>query len=249
MLAVELSDIYAWTIDFFGIEKGDKFRVIYEEEYVDSTSLGISKIIAAEFVNRGDHFWAIPFEQDSVTSFYDEEGNSLRKAFLKAPLKYFSRISSGYSLKRWHPVLKYYRAHQGIDYAAPSGTPVSSIGDGTIIKRGYQKNGGGNYLYVKHNSVYTTSYMHLSKFASGMTVGKRVKQGQVIGYVGMTGLASGPHLDFRVMKNGKLVNPLKVKAPPVKPILEANKDSFEVVKNNTIDMLKAIDWDNPEKEE
>ncbi|MFC0875509.1 M23 family metallopeptidase [Saccharicrinis sp. FJH2] len=249
MLAVELSDIYAWTIDFFGIEKGDRFRVIYDEDYVDSTSLGISKIIAAEFVNRGDHFLAIPFEQDSTVSFYDEDGNSLRKAFLKAPLKYFSRISSGYSLRRWHPVLKYYRAHQGIDYAAPTGTPVLSIGDGTITKRGYQKNGGGNYLYVKHNSVYTTVYMHLKKFANGMYVGTRVKQGQVIGYVGMTGLASGPHLDFRVIKNGKLMNPLKVKAPPVKPILEANRDSFNVVKKNTIDMLKAIDWNKPEKEE
>lgn len=243
MLAVELSDIYAWSIDFFGIEKGDKFRVIYEEQYVDSTSIGISRIVAAEFLHRKEHYLAIPFEQDSVMSFYDEKGNSLRKAFLKAPLKYFSRISSGYSLHRWHPVLKYYRPHQGIDYAAATGTPVLSIGDGTIIKRGYQKNGGGNYLYIKHNSVYTTSYMHLSKFASGMYVGTRVSQGQVIGYVGSTGLATGPHLDFRVKKNGRLMNPLKVKAPPVKPVAKELMDTFKVVRNSTIDMLNAINWD------
>lgn len=249
MLAVELSDMYAWSIDFFGIEKGDKFRVIYEEQFVDSSSIGISRIVAAEFIHHKTPYLAIPFEQDSLLSFYDEKGHSLRKAFLKAPLKYFSRISSGYSLRRYHPVLKYYRPHQGIDYAAATGTPVLSIGDGTIIKRGYQRKGGGNYLYIKHNSVYTTSYMHLSKFANGMHVGTRVSQGQVIGYVGSTGLATGPHLDFRVTKNGRLVNPLKVKAPPVKPVAKELMDSFKVVKNNTIDMLKTIEWELPANED
>lgn len=241
MLAVELSEIYAWSIDFFGIAKGDKFRVIYEEEFVDSVSIGISKIIASEFRHLGNNYFAIPFEQDSILSFYDRDGNSLRKAFLKAPLKY-SRISSGYSLNRYHPVLKYYRPHQGVDYAAAYGTPVHSIGDGTIIKRGYQKSGGGNYLYVKHNSVYTTVYMHLSKFASGMYVGKRVSQGQTIGYVGATGLASGPHLDFRVYKNGRLVNPLKVKAPPVKPVAKDNMPAFKKTKDRTLTILNAIHW-------
>lgn len=241
ILSIELSDIYAWSIDFFGIAKGDKFRVVYEENYVDSISIGISKIIAAEFKHLGKNYFAIPFSQDSILSFYDEHGESLRKAFLKAPLKY-PRISSGYSLKRYHPVLKYYRPHQGVDYAAPYGTPVHTIGDGTITKRGYQKSGGGNYLYIKHNSVYTTVYMHLSKFAKGMNTGKRVTQGETIGYVGATGVATGPHLDFRVYKNGKLVNPLKVKAPPVKPVAKENLDAFNKKKAEIISLLNTIIW-------
>ncbi len=239
MLAIELSEIYAWSIDFFGIAKNDSFCLVYEEEYVDSVSIGISKIYGAVFHHMDHDFYAIPFTQDSVESYFDDEGNSLRKAFLKAPLRY-SRISSGFSNSRYHPVLKYYRPHHGIDYAAPTGTPVHTIGDGKIIAKGYQKSGGGNYLKIRHNSVYTTVYMHLHNFSKGMAVGKYVKQGEQIGTVGATGLATGPHLDFRIYMNGKPVNPLKVKAPPVEPVKEENLAEFALVVDSVKTLLREF---------
>jgi murein DD-endopeptidase MepM/ murein hydrolase activator NlpD len=171
-------------------------------------------------------FYAFQFEQDNTMSYFDENGNSLRKAFLKAPLR-FSRISSKFSNSRFHPVLKIRRPHHGIDYAAPAGTPVLAIGDGVIIKKGYQKNGGGRYLKIKHNSIYTTVYMHFSRYSKGMNQGAYVKQGDVIGYVGSSGLATGPHLDFRFYKNGTAVDPLKIKAPPVEPVKKQNIEQFE----------------------
>ncbi|MDB4334904.1 peptidoglycan DD-metalloendopeptidase family protein [bacterium] len=227
MLALELSDIYAWTVDFFGIEEGDHFKVFYTQNYVDSTSVGIESIDAALFNHRGVDYYAFNFQKDSVNyDFFDEKGQSLRKAFLKAPLK-FSRISSRFSNSRYHPVLKIRRPHHGIDYAAPRGTPVYTIGDGRIIARGYQAKGGGNYLKIKHNSVYTTVYMHLKGFAKGMVQGKQLKQGELIAFVGSTGLSTGPHLDFRVFKNGKPIDPLKVKAPPVEPVKDDDMERFK----------------------
>lgn len=243
MLALELSDIFAWTIDFFAIQKGDRFRVIFDEQFVDSTSIGIGEIYAVQFDHYGEENYAFLFDQDERWDYFDEKGTSLRKAFLKAPLK-FSRISSRYSNSRMHPVLRIRRPHHGVDYAAPKGTPVMSIGDGTVVARAYQKGGGGNYLKIKHNSVYTTTYMHLSGFGKGITTGTRVKQGQVIGYVGSTGLASGPHLDFRVSKNGSLVDPLKVKAPPVEPVKEENLARFSLAKDSLLIELQKIKWEN-----
>ena len=237
ILAVELSEVYAWSIDFFGLQKGDNFSVIYEETYIDSTFFDIDKIHAIRFDHANQFFYAFRFEQDSVWSFFDEKGNSLRKAFLKAPLK-FSRISSRFSNSRLHPVLKIRRPHHGVDYAAPKGTPVYAVGDGKVIKKGWDK-GGGRFVKIKHNSVYTTVYMHFSKFAN-VKVGDYIQQGQVIGYVGSSGLATGPHLDFRFYMNGKPVDPLKVKSPPVEPIKEENKELFikEVKKyQNTLDSL------------
>ena len=225
VLAIELSEIYAWTVDFFGIEKGDYFKVMYDENYVDSTSIGVGKVHAALFHHRGHDYYAFNFEEDSTWNFFDEEGQSLRKAFLKAPLK-FSRISSKFSHSRLHPVLKIRRPHHGIDYAAPSGTPVHALGDGRVIAKAYQKRGGGNYVKIKHNSVYTTVYMHLKGFAKGLNKGDHVQQGQLIGYVGTTGLSTGPHLDFRVFKNGRPVDPLKIDAPPVKPVKEENRPHY-----------------------
>lgn len=227
LLSIELSDIYAWTIDFFGIGKGDQFNIIYEESYVDDKPIHQLKVIAANFVHHNSDNYAFAFMEGEKDGFFDEEGQSLQKAFLKAPLR-FSRISSKFSNRRYHPVLKRYRAHHGVDYAAPTGTPVHTIGDGVIVKRGYQKNGGGNYLKIKHNSVYTTSYMHLSRFAKGMKSGVRVKQGQTIAYVGTTGLSTGPHLDFRVHKNGSAINPLKMKSPPVSPVKEENAARYKL---------------------
>ena len=239
MLAIELSEIFAWTIDFFGIQQGDRYKVLYEESYVDSLSIGINKIVGAWFHHNETDFWAVPFEQDSVRSFFDEEGNSLRKAFLKAPLR-FSRISSGFSHSRYHPILKIRRPHHGVDYAAPSGTPVLTVGDGFVTKVGYQNNGGGNYVKIKHNSVYSTTYMHLRGFGKGIKQGVYVKQGDVIGYVGSSGLATGPHLDFRFYKNGSAVNPLKVEAPPVEPIHEENMEAYGLARAFTMGLLKLL---------
>lgn len=237
MLANDLSDIYAWSIDFFGLQVNDSFTVVCNEQYVDTVSIGYGKILGCYFKHADAEFIAIPFFQNHVESYYDENGNSLKKAFLKAPLNY-SRISSRFSNNRLHPVLKIRRPHHGVDYAAPKGTHVFAIGDGRVIAKGYQPRGGGNYLKIKHNSVYTTVYMHLNGFAKGIGQGSMVKQGQLIGYVGSTGLATGPHLDFRVFKNGKAIDPLKVHAPPVEPISDSNRVAFDSVKAYTLKLLE-----------
>ncbi len=225
VLALDLSDIFAWSVDFFGLFKGDRFRVVYDELHVDSTSVGIGTIYSAWFEHRGERFYAFRFCQDSVYSYFDEKGNSLRKSFLKAPLR-FSRISSRFSGRRLHPVLKIYRPHTGVDYAAPAGTPVMALGDGVIIDMGYN-HAAGNYVKIRHNSVYTTGYNHFSRFGKGLAKGVRVKQGDIIGYVGSTGYATGPHLDLRFWMNGHPVDPLKVKAPSVEPIKPENIDAFK----------------------
>jgi murein DD-endopeptidase MepM/ murein hydrolase activator NlpD len=239
MLANELSEIYAWSIDFFGLQPADSFSVVYDEQYVDSVSVGLGKIHAAYFRHAGRDFYAIPFVQDSVESYYDVEGLSLRKAFLKAPLRY-SRISSRYSHSRMHRILKIRRPHHGVDYSAPSGTPVQAIGDGKIIeaKRGYNK-GGGNMIKIRHNSTYSTAYLHLAGFAPGIKQGIYVRQSDVIGYVGTTGLSTGPHLDFRFYKNGKAIDPLKVEAPPVDPVREENKLAFDSAKREALKLLNS----------
>jgi len=239
MLAMSLSDIYAWSIDFYGIKKGDKFRVIYEEDFVFGKSIGIGRIFAAQFVHAGEDFYAFRFTQNNEDSYFDDKGKSLKKAFLKAPLK-FSRVSSVFTRSRFHPVLKIYRPHFGVDYAAPTGTPVMSIGAGMVIAKGYQAAGGGNFLKIKHNSVYTTSYMHLSKFATGISVGKSVKQGEEIGYVGATGLASGPHLDFRVFMNGTPIDPLKMKSEPGLPIEAKYMKDYSLHRDSMMKQLTFI---------
>lgn len=241
ILSLELSKIFAWTIDFFGIQKGDRYRLIYDQQYVDSVPVGIGEIYAVEFDHYGEPNYAFRFEQDSIWDYFDDKGQSLRKTFLKAPLEYY-RISSRFSNSRMHPVLRIRRPHHGVDYAAPKGTPVMSIGDGTVIAKAYQKGGGGNYLKIKHNSAYTTTYMHLSGFAKGMTTGTRVKQGQIIGYVGATGLATGPHLDFRVHMYGKAIDPLKMKADPVAPVKEENMERYIVLRDSMMNELQKIKW-------
>jgi murein DD-endopeptidase MepM/ murein hydrolase activator NlpD len=237
-MAIRLSEIFAWTIDFFGIQSGDSFCVLYDEQYVDSVSIGIGKVYSAYFRHMGNDLYAIPFVQDSIEDYYDVDGNSLRKAFLKAPLTY-SRISSRFSNSRMHPILKIRRPHHGIDYSAPSGTPVVSIGDGVIIAKGWDNGGGGNYVKVRHNGIYSTAYLHLRGFAQGIHTGSFVKQGDVIGYVGSTGLSTGAHLDFRFYKYGSAVDPLKVEAPPVDPIHEDNKVAFDSVKTIILNDLRS----------
>lgn len=233
-LALELSEIYAWTIDFFGLQQGDSIRVFYDEQYVDSVRWGIGRIYAANFYHgkrwQEAYWFDIADYQATDTrcrGYFDAEGNSLRKAFLKAPLNY-KRISSKFTYARKHPVYKVVRPHTGVDYAAPAGTPVVAIGDGVVIEKGY-KGGGGNTVKIRHNSTYTTAYLHLSKYGKDIAVGKRVNQGQVIGYVGSTGASTGPHLDFRVWKGGTPIDPLKMVSPPVEPIPATLRPTFDSV--------------------
>lgn len=235
-LALKLSDIYAWSIDFFGLQKMDSFIVYYSELYIDNVPIGIDSIYSAIFYHANHPYYAIYFEKGDIKGYWDLEGNSLRKAFLKAPLS-FSRISSHFTYARKHPIYKTVRPHTGVDYAAPAGTPVMSIGDGVVIAKGY-KGGGGNTIKIRHNSVYTTAYLHLSKFASNIKEGTHVSQGQVIGYVGSTGSSTGPHLDFRVWKNGEPINPLKLESPPVEPIPDNLKAEFDSIKIPLIEILK-----------
>lgn len=238
-LAIVLSHIFGWTIDFFGLQKQDEFRVIYEQEFVDGKALDNFHILAASFRASDSTYYAIPFVQDGEELYYNECGNSLEGAFLKAPLDFY-RISSRFTNSRYHPVLKRYRAHHGVDYAAPAGTPVYAIGSGKVVAKAYQANGGGNYVKIKHNGTYTTTYMHLSRFAKGLKVGSTVKQKEIIGYVGSTGLSTGPHLDFRVYENGRPINPLTIKSQPKKPISEANRAAFSQVCDSLVLKLKGL---------
>ncbi len=236
-LAVDLSDIYAWTVDFFGLQKGDRFRFIYEEKFIGEKSIGTGRILSAHFSSGEKSIYAIPMIQKDKESYYDSTGNSLRKEFLKAPL-HFSRIASGFSSARMHPILRIVRPHYGVDYGAPAGTPVYSIGDGTVISATVEPE-AGRIIRIRHNSVYTTAYMHLSGFAGGIYGGVPVKQGQVIGYVGSTGLSTGPHLDFRFYKNGYPVDPLRVEAPPVEPVLDENREKFARISSVMIRLLSS----------
>lgn len=238
-LAVELAKIYGWSIDFFGLRKEDEFKILYEQEYVDGKSLSNFSITGAVFKHADSLYYAIPFMQDNEVLFYNEHGKSLEGAFLKAPLDFF-RISSRFSNSRYHPVLKRYRAHHGVDYAAPVGTPVYAIGSGVVIAKAFQAGGGGNYVKIKHNGTYTTVYMHLSRFASGLKVGKAVKQKEVIGYVGSTGIVTGPHLDFRVYENGKPINPLTVRSQPKKPVSAENMPRFTMIRDTIIGQLQRL---------
>ncbi|MDR2936863.1 MAG: peptidoglycan DD-metalloendopeptidase family protein [Rikenellaceae bacterium] len=237
-LALDLSDIYAWTVDFFGLQKGDAFRVIYDERRVDSTLLGTGRIWGAWFDSGGKRYYAIPFDQNEKISYWDESGNSLRKNLLKAPLQ-FSRISSKFSGGRLHPVLRIVRAHYGIDYAAPSGTPVHAIADGVITAKGW-RGGGGNTVKIRHPfNGLESGYLHLRGYAPGLAIGQRVSQGELIGYVGSTGLSTGPHLDFRVWQHGKPIDPLKIPSEPAEPVAESNRERFAVIRDMVVGGLDA----------
>jgi murein DD-endopeptidase MepM/ murein hydrolase activator NlpD len=240
MLALNLQNVYAWTIDFFSLQKGDRFRFVYDEIYVDSTSVGIRNIYAAQFDYYGKEIYAFRFEKNDSVGYYNEKGENLQKEFLKAPLDFF-RISSRFSGGRMHPILRIVRPHHGVDYSAPKGTPVKSIGEGTVISKGWS-GGGGNTIKVRHNSVYTTQYMHLSGYADGIYQGARVHQGQVIGFVGSTGLSTGPHLDFRVYMGGSAVNPLTIESPPAKPVDSKYMPEYTALKDSLLKDLKKIEW-------
>ena len=235
-IAAELSTIYAWTIDFFKIQKGDAFKVYYENNYIDGDYIGIGRILASEFTHAGKNFYAFYYkENDNYGEYFDIEGKTLRKAFLKAPVDY-KRISSKYNRRRKHPVTGRWKGHFGTDYAADRGTPIWSTANGTITRASYTKN-NGNYVKVKHNGTYTTQYLHMSKIKPGIKKGVYVKQGDIIGYVGSTGLATGPHVCYRFWKNGRQVDPYKQKLPPGNPIKDENIDDYRLVKDSLLQIL------------
>lgn len=217
-LALALADIFAWDIDFFvDLRPGDHYSFLYGQRFREGKLVGNDRIVAAHFQNGSTRHRAYYYQAPGKRAdYYDDQGNSLRKVFLKSPLRY-SHISSGFSKRRLHPILKIYRPHPGVDYAAPTGTPVAAVGDGRVISKKW-KNGYGRFIAIRHNSRYITSYGHLYRYASKIKVGSNVKQGQVIGYVGASGLATGPHLDFRMKKDGRFVNPLKNRLPAARPV-------------------------------
>lgn len=236
-LILSLADVYAWTVDFYHLQKGDAFKVVYTDRQVEGKSVGTDRIWAATFIHHNVPLNAYLFETEIMDDYFDEQGNSLRKAFLRAPVK-FSRISSRYSKRRFHPVQKRYKAHLGTDYAADTGTPILATGDGVVTASTYAKY-NGNYVKVKHNSTYTTQYLHMSKRA--VKLGDRVKQGDVIGYVGSTGLATGPHVCYRFWKNGKQVNPYRQKLPASKPVKPEKLEEFFKTRDALQKKLDAID--------
>ncbi|MEP1150607.1 MAG: peptidoglycan DD-metalloendopeptidase family protein [Balneola sp.] len=227
LVANGLSEIFGWEVDFFRLYKGDKFKVIYETRFVDDKPYGIGQIIAAEFEHRGEVYDAYFYESDEAFGYYDGVGNSVQKALLKAPFKYSQRISSNFSYNRFHPVLKKRMPHYGVDYAAPLGTPVIAVGDGEIIQSRYN-GAAGNMVKIRHNSTYSTAYLHLNGFASGVKEGRKVKQGQVIGYVGRTGRVTGVHLHYNVYKNDRPVNPVKLVLPPSKGISNEELETYKI---------------------
>jgi murein DD-endopeptidase MepM/ murein hydrolase activator NlpD len=236
-LALAMSQTFAWTVDFYSLQKGNWFKVIYTEYFVDDKQIGLGEVKAGVFYHGGKELWAIPFMQDSVTCFYDTLGNSMRKTFLLAPLEY-THISSRYSYARMHPIWHTVGEHLAVDFSAPSGTPVYAASDGTITTRTFQS-GAGNYVVIRHNSVYSTVYMHFSKFGE-YNVGDRVNQGDIIGYVGSTGWSTGPHLHYEVHENGKKIDPLTFEPPPAEPVDSAHMERFNKEKRKWIDQINKI---------
>jgi murein DD-endopeptidase MepM/ murein hydrolase activator NlpD len=229
VLAINLADIFAWDVDFFrDIQPGDSFRALVEKRYREGKPAGYGRILAASFTNQGVTYQAFLYKDgERAATYYDEKGRSVRKAFLKAPLS-FSRISSGFNMRRLHPITKRIQPHPAIDYAAPTGTPIMTVGEGTVTFAAYKRY-NGNCVKVRHPGGWETMYNHMSRFGKGIRAGTKVRQGQVIGYVGTTGRSTGPHLDFRMYNNGRVVNPLKVKSPPALPVSAKNMENFQTL--------------------
>lgn len=239
-LAMELLSIFGWEIDFaLDIRSGDRFSIIYEEMFKDGESIGTGDIIAAEFVNRGTTFHAIRHIDDNGRKqYFDAEGNSLRGTFLRTPMR-ISRVTSGFTKRRFHPILKEWRAHRGVDYGAPTGTPVLATGDGRVHSAG--RNGGyGNTVILKHGGRYSTLYAHLSRYGEGIRRGATVSQGDVIGYVGSTGLATGPHLHYEFRVNGKHRDPLSFETPKAAPIEDRYRDEFLAMAKDRLEQIADI---------
>jgi murein DD-endopeptidase MepM/ murein hydrolase activator NlpD len=239
-LAVKLAQLFSSQVDFFRISKGDNFKVIYDQKSINGAPLETGKIYSACFEHNKEKFYAFCFTQDGKDEYFDEKGQSLSKGgFLKAPLKFF-RISSKFSRRRFHPVQKIFKAHLGTDYAAPTGTQILTVGDGTVVEAQYSVF-NGNYVKIKHDNIYSTQYLHMSRIAKGMKRGKKVSKGEVIGYVGSTGLATGPHLCFRFWKNGQQIDGTKVKVMAhSESVKKYDMSEFEKIKNEMLQTLSAI---------
>ncbi|MEG0815221.1 MAG: M23 family metallopeptidase [Mucinivorans sp.] len=235
-LVARLEAIFKWSIDFYAIQPGDSFRVIYEEQFIDTVSVGVGRIFGAEFVHNNKPYLAVRFEQTNKNGnlevgYWDALGKNLRKNFLSAPLSFTARVSSKFGM-RVHPISRRRRQHNGIDYAAPSGTKVLCVADGVVTAKGWDRGGGGNRIWIRHGQGLESAYLHLRGFAKGLAVGQRVRQEQVIGYVGSTGASTGPHLDFRIRRNGKYIDPAKTPSTPTDPIAKGNKQAFDKMKND-----------------
>jgi murein DD-endopeptidase MepM/ murein hydrolase activator NlpD len=223
-LVQELVDVFQWDIDFFALQKGDSFSLVVKKKFAGADVTGYGPIVAARFTHSGQTFEAYRCDADGHPGYYARNGSPLRKQFLRAPLQ-FSRITSKFSVSRFHPLLHYFRPHHGVDYGAPVGTPVMTTADGVVATTAYNR-GEGNFIRIRHTSRVETSYLHLSRFAKGIKPGKRVTQSEVIGYVGMTGLATGPHLDYRVSDNGTWLDPLKLKSITPDPLRGQSLEAF-----------------------
>ena len=245
-LVDRLADIYAWRLNLNRIQPGDKFKIIFEEKQINGSTIGYGALKAAVFQHNGEPLYAIAFNQGNGVSYYDQNGKSFKKAFLKEPLEY-SRVSSRFTKRRFHPVQKRYKAHLGTDFAAPRGTPIRSVGEGLVVEAAYTR-GNGFFVKIRHNKTFTTQYLHLSKFAKGMRQGKKVLQGQTIGYVGSTGLSTGPHLCYRLWKNGKQVDALKVKLPLSEPVNRRHRNAFAATKEEIMKRMQALDLNEPKQE-
>ncbi|MEZ5043539.1 MAG: peptidoglycan DD-metalloendopeptidase family protein [Saprospiraceae bacterium] len=239
-LTDKMEDALQWSIDFHHLQKGDEFKLVYDQNYIEGEEVGVGKVYAAYYKNAGkNEYYAIYFENDKDKGYYDLNGKPMKTSFLKAPVK-ASRISSYYNLNRLHPILKYRRPHYGTDYAAPYGTPIMAIGDGVVLQASYT-GGNGNFVKLKHNDNIETQYLHMQKFAEGIRPGVHVKQGQTIGYVGATGLATGPHVCFRFWKNGQQINHLNLNFPPAAPLPDKDLPAFHQIKDQYLKLLKAIE--------
>lgn len=239
-LAVKMEDALGYSVDFHHIQDNDKFKLIYDELYIDGEPVGIGQLKAAFFEHQKKPYYAYHYEDDAYNGFFDDEGRPMKKAFLKSPVKY-TRISSPFNLRRFHPVLRRVKAHLGTDYAAPRGTPIYAVANGTVSRSGYGR-GNGNFVKIKHDGVYSTQYLHMSKIASTAKTGMRVKQGDVIGYVGSTGLATGPHVCFRFWKNNKQVDHRKENLPAPEPMSEEHLAIFKGLNKDLRTELDVITY-------
>lgn len=230
LLAQKLAKVFAWQVDFFSLRSGDQFKTLYEDRYVDDEYYGVGEVLAAQLEHRGELFRAYYFSDGEFDGYFTEEGESVQRALLKAPFEYDHRISSPFSKNRMHPILNRRRPHNGVDYAAPSGTPILSTGQGVVQRAGYY-GGAGNMVEIKHNSTYRTKYMHMRAFADGVHAGARVEQGQVIGYVGTTGRSTGPHLHYEVSRNRRAINPLTMDLPSSESIPDSLMTEFKKVRD------------------
>lgn len=240
-LIIELAEIFGWEVDFAReVQVGDRWRIVVEQKKVKGVHMGWGSILAAEYENVGKSHRAVLFKlEDKIIGYYTPEGESLRKMFLKSPLK-FARVTSRFNRRRFHPKLKVVRPHNGVDYGAPIGTPVLSVADGTVIFSQFS-GGGGNVLKIRHNSTYQTAYKHLHRFARGVRRGAKVKQGQVVAYVGNTGLSTGPHLHYEFFVNGRYVDPLRQKFPSADPVASEHMDTFKL--QSQIMLASLPKWD------